>query len=177
MSYFSRLSDIVTCNLSAILAREGDPRAALEGIIREMEEGLAGARRSVATAEAAAERTRRELQEHRTALDRWTDKAKEALVGGRDEQARQALFRKQETADLIAGIEQQFQAAVATREHLTTTQRALEARLAEARRKLTALDSAGTSAVDETMAPATIDKSRAEQVEAELESLRRDLAR
>ena len=45
MSYFSRLTDIVTCNLTELLAREADPAAALEGIIAEMQEGLAGAKR------------------------------------------------------------------------------------------------------------------------------------
>ena len=40
MSYFSRLTDIVTCNLSEILAKESDPATALKRIVAEMEEGL-----------------------------------------------------------------------------------------------------------------------------------------
>ena len=44
MSYFSRLTDIVTCNLTEILARETDPLAAVGEIIAEMQEGLAGRR-------------------------------------------------------------------------------------------------------------------------------------
>ena len=50
MSYFSRLTDIVTCNLSAILAEAEDPGATLEEIIEEMRTGIESARRSVKTA-------------------------------------------------------------------------------------------------------------------------------
>lgn len=50
MSYFSRLSDIVTCNLSALLVDSDDPVATLTEIINEMQQGISGARRSVSTA-------------------------------------------------------------------------------------------------------------------------------
>ena len=53
MSYFSRLTDIVTCNIGDMLRREDDPKGAIRRIIEEMEEGLGGARRSVATATAS----------------------------------------------------------------------------------------------------------------------------
>ena len=42
MSYFSRLTDIVTCSLSDILANEADPAMAIGQIIREMEERRVG---------------------------------------------------------------------------------------------------------------------------------------
>ncbi|HUG17554.1 MAG TPA: hypothetical protein VMM56_01155, partial [Planctomycetaceae bacterium] len=50
MSYFSRLTDIVTCNLSEILANEEDPKAAIEQIVYEIQEGVVGAERSLKTA-------------------------------------------------------------------------------------------------------------------------------
>ena len=46
MSYFSTLTDIVTCNLSEILANEADPEAAIEQIIYEIQEGVSGALRA-----------------------------------------------------------------------------------------------------------------------------------
>ena len=63
MAFFSRLTDIVTCNLNEIIARADDPLAALDDVIREMEEGLAGARRSVATAQANSDRIEQELND------------------------------------------------------------------------------------------------------------------
>jgi len=183
MSYFSRLSDIVTCNLTEILAGEDKPDEALRRIIAEMEEGLGGAQRSVTAAEAAMKRIREETDDHRQRVDFWVRQAKSALVGGDEEQARLALVRKQEIDDVVAGLEQQFEAAQATFEHLSTTRRALEARLAEARRKLHRLETGATPAVDDDPedpeeAPGkleSLDAQRARKIEEELEALRKEL--
>lgn len=175
MSYFSRLTDIVTCNLSDLLSKSPDPKAAIEQILREMDEGLSGARRSVATAAANEERMARDIQEHRTIAASWAAKAKEHLVAGREADARQALVRKREVEDLIAGLEQQHHSAVATREHLATMQRAVEARYAEAVRKHAALS--GGPVVPTTSAPTTAMPAddRMSQVDAELEAMKREL--
>ncbi len=124
MNYFSRLTDIVTCNLAEMLAREADPSAALRKIITEMEEGLAGARRSVGTATANEERLRREIAELGGQSDQLTDEAREALRNQDESAARVALLRKQEVVDVVAGLEQQHKAACATRDHMNTTLRA-----------------------------------------------------
>ena len=78
MNYFSRLTDIVTCNLNEMLAREADPAAALRKIITEMEAGLAGARRSVATAAANGERLGKEVAELDQQTDQLTEEARAA---------------------------------------------------------------------------------------------------
>ena len=135
MSYFSRLTDIVTCNLTQLLNEATDPRAAIAEIISEMQEGLAGAQRSVNTAFASEQRFEKEIAEHRQSVVTWTSRAREQLASGSEQDARQSLMRKREVEDLIAGLEQQHKAATATKQHLATIQRALEARLAEAIRK------------------------------------------
>lgn len=182
MSYFSRLSDIVTCNLSEILAAADDPEAAVGQIIQEMEEGVAGARRSVATASANEERMQKELHEYRRQIEHWATEARRELAAGREDQARLTLLRKQEIEDVVAGLMQQQQAAIATHQHLQTTLRALEARLAEALRKRQELQSGQPVAVP---APAVsigaasgtgqLDQSRARKIEEELEAIRREL--
>ena len=84
----------------------------------------------------------------------------------------------------MAGIEQQYQAALATHEHLITTQRALEARLAEAQRKKMELAAgseddtpcaAGEAPAFEPRNRTAADRSREEQIEQELDALRREL--
>lgn len=85
MSYFSRLTDIVSCNLSRLLAEADDPQAAIAEIVQEMQEGLAGARRSVATASAAEQRLQREIDEHAAQVAAWADKARERLRGGSED--------------------------------------------------------------------------------------------
>ena len=146
MNYFSRLTDIVTCNLNDMLAREADPAAAVKKIIAEMEEGLNGARRSVTTATANEERLGKELAELQGQAEQLTDEARSHLRATDESAARLALIRKQEVADVIAGLEQQRKAAHATRDHLSTTLRALEARLSEARRRQQDLEASPKSA-------------------------------
>lgn len=182
MSYFHRLTDIVTCSLTEILAQQDDPRAALRQIIHEMEEGLSGARRSVNTAIANTERLTRELAEAQEQIASWTDKARTELAAGREDAARLALLRKTETEDVLAGLRQQEQAAIATRNHLTTTLRAIEARLADARRRLSDLEagqSPAEAAAEEPATPpgTTPGDARARQIEDELAALKKELGR
>lgn len=174
MTYFSRLTDIVTCNLTKLLEEADDPAAALQGIIDEMELGLAGARRSMQTAQANEDRIRDEVVEHTNQVTHWSDKAKEFLTAGDEDQARLALVRKREVEDLIAGLEQQLQAAEQTREHLTTTTKALEARLAEAtRRQQTGMGEDSSS--DSAEAASDSAAGTSSDIDDELEALKREL--
>lgn len=182
MSYFSRLTDIVTCNLTHLLEHAEDPVQEIEQIIAEMKEGLAGANRSVKTATSNERAIQQELDEHQQQIFQWKESAKNALALGDEAEARNSLVRKQEIEDLKAGLEQQHRAAVATVEHLTTTLHALEARLAEARRKqveLTQTAGIAESSPPESSEPAdaepSLNPSRSELIDSELAELKREL--
>ena len=181
MSYFSRLTDIVTCNLSQLLQETDAPQAAIADIVREMQEGLGGALRSVQTAANSESRLLREIEEQRAAATAWMEKARGHLVSQSETAARECLLRKREVEDLIAGLEQQHQAAVATKEHLATMQRALEARLAEALRKQASLGvtpaaAAADPSAHHTLPPAASPPDdRHLQIDAELEALKQEL--
>ena len=173
MTYFSRLTDIVTCNLTKLLAEADDPVAALQEIIAEMDAGMAGARRSMQTAQNNEDRIRGEVEEHSSQITHWANQAKKYLVAGAEDQARLALVRKREMEDLVAGLEQQLQAAEQTRQHLATTFRALEARIAEARRR----QQAGTADEESAdVASGTDSTSTASSdIDDELAALKREL--
>lgn len=178
MTYFSRLTDIVTCNLTAMLRASPDPAGTLAEIILEMEEGLAGARRSVATAAANAEKLRSEIDTLRGQVTAWREAARTALADGRESDARAAVSRKQEVEDVAAGLEQEYAAAVATRDHLETMLRALQGRLADARRKR--LELAGGSDENEGEIPDGVTpdrKARTRAVEDELDALKREMGK
>lgn len=173
MTYFSRLTDIVTCNLTKLLAEADDPVAALQEIIAEMDAGMAGARRSMQTAQANEDRIRGEVEEHSRQITHWSEKAKEHLVAEAEDQARLALVRKREVEDLVAGLEQQLLAAEQTREHLATTFRALEARLAEARRRQQGVaDGEGSPGGD---SDAGAESAASSDIDDELAALKREL--
>jgi phage shock protein A len=176
MNYFNRLTEIVTCNLNEILAREADPAAAIRKIIAEMEAGLTGARRSVTTAAANEERLTREMAELEQQAEQLTEEARDALRAADESAARVALVRKKEIADVAAGLQQQLKAAHATRDHLTTTLRALEARLNEARRRQLELEASPKTAAPSGKGVATLDDDpRTHEIESELEALKREL--
>jgi phage shock protein A len=180
MPYFNRLTDIVTCRLSEVLDRVPDPLEALPEIIREMDEGIQGARRSVRTSSDNVARLEGEIAEQRASAADWRNQAKDALGEGQDDRARISLLRKREVEDLIAGLEQQLNAAIATQTHLKTILHALEARTADARRRLAEL-STGIQTPAETSPHASTDwdvsaRTRSmSDVESELEVLRREL--
>lgn len=179
MPYFSRLTDIVTCNLSSILADAEDQRAALEEIISEMKEGVAGAERSVNTANQNVSRIEVEIGEQREEIAQWMSQAQEALTCGDESKARNALERKHEVEDLIAGLEQQLEAAISTRDHLRTMMNALQARLADANRRLisTAADGANGNDNEGTVSAEVeeLPTDRKSRVEEELAALRKQL--
>lgn len=190
MTYFSRLTEIVTCNLNSLLAESADQSQAIREIILEMEEGVGGARRSCQTAASNEQRLTTEMDAHRTQIAFWTAKAREELGKQNEVLAREALLRKREIEDLVAALQQQLAAAAATREQLQTTLRALEARLADARRKelelaavvpltdtkmLDAQSTAMGSAPRRVELGVPVDQQRAAQIEDDLEALRREL--
>ena len=178
MSYFTRLTDIVTCNLSDLLDGESDPQVAITQIIVEIERGVASAERSMTTASSTRERLRRELDEHRERIDHWNDQARNWLKTGDERQARLSLICKSEVEDLVAGLTQQLDAAIATCDHMSTTFRALQTRLAEAGRRKQGLAQGATLAESETVVPRepeSVDSARAERIEDELSRLRAEL--
>ena len=172
MPYFSRLTEIVTCNLTALLDGAEDRQATLEEIIKEIQEGITGAQRSVRTAANRVTSIEAEIGEQSTQILEWTTKAKQALGNDREDLARQALSRKKEVENLIAGLEQQLHAAVSTRDHLKTTLHALEARLSDAQRRRT---STPVDAPELPYGDEQILIAREDGVEEELAALRREM--
>ncbi len=135
MGIFARVSDIITSNISALLDRAENPEWMIAQIIREMEQGLASAKRYAATAIATERRIGRELEQNRLQVEHWKSKAKQALAAEREDLARRALARKMEHEDLVRSLENQHEQSLETCHNVRTSLHALEARLAEARRK------------------------------------------
>lgn len=171
MPHFSRLTDIVTCNLSAILAEAADPKTTLDEIIREMREGVSGAQRSSRTAGNNLTRIEGEIAEQSQQVQKWLGRAREALAGEDEDHARQALLRKREHESLLAGLEQQLTAARSTRDHMTCTLHALEARLADALRRMAKMEG-----VEQPVVVRSGANSVGAEVDAELEALKREVA-
>lgn len=173
MPYFSRLTDIVTCSLTALLEGVEDPAAALAEIIHEIHQGIEGAKRSARTAVLNAGRLQSEIDEQKEQVGYWVTQAKSRLAEGNDDQARQALLRKREVENLVAALVDQHRAATATEHHLTTMLHALQARLAEAERRLRGETGSETDSITRAGGTGSVPP----EVNAELEELRKSLGR
>jgi phage shock protein A len=179
MPHFSRLTDIVTCNLTEILKSAEDPALTLREILAEMEEGLAACRRSVRTSGGNHERLKKEIAEHQQQIAEWISEARKLLSAGDEVGAREALTRKVELEGLVAGLQPEMEAAMSTCQHMLRIQRALEARHSDAARRLTELTGEPGAAVLESQtavhAAAAAAQQKQDEVEAELAALRKQL--
>jgi phage shock protein A len=179
MPHFSRLTDIITCCLTEIIDASENPEQTLREIIAEMNEGLAACRRNVKSSVTNAARLRKEINSYEEQIVEWKEQAKLALMDDDEDTARDALRRKVEVEDLIAGLRPELDAANSASQQMLRIQKALEARHAEATRKLAELIGVTNDLKDDASSAqqfaAIPDNHRTREVEAELEALKREI--
>ncbi len=179
MPHFSRLTDIITCSLTEILSASEDPAQTLTEIVDEMNEGLGACRRNVRTAMTNADRLQREIKDYESQISEWKDQARASLSDGDEDKARDALTRKVELEDLISGLRPELDAAHATQQQMFRIQKALEARHAEAIRKLEEMTGQPASVPLESetavMSASAACVRRQSEIEAELAALKKEL--
>jgi len=104
MGIFSRLSDIINSNLTALLDKSEDPEKMIRLMIHEMNETLVGARASAAKVIADRKEAQRTMGRLQAAQDEWKRKAELAISKDREDLAKGALLEKaklEETAKYL----------------------------------------------------------------------------
>ena len=133
MSIFSRLSDIINSNISALLDKAENPEKMIRMVIQEMEETLVEVRSS--TAKVIADKkslTRRLEQLDKQAAD-WEAKAELALSKGREDLAKAALLEKSNINSSVEITQSDLQKLEDTLEKLSSEIEQLQAKLNDAR--------------------------------------------
>ncbi|MEZ5492458.1 MAG: phage shock protein PspA [Gammaproteobacteria bacterium] len=133
MSIFSRMTDIINSNISALLDKAENPEKLIRMVIQEMEETLVEVRSG--TAKVIAEKkthTRRMEQLRRQARD-WEEKAELALSKNRDDLAKAALLEKSSVNATIEIMEQDIARLDETLDKLSSEIEQLQAKLNDAR--------------------------------------------
>ena len=129
----SRIRDLVSANLNAMLDRAENPELMLNEYLRQLNSNLNEAKISVASAMADETKLHHKMVEHQAQADQWQSKAQAALRAGDEELARQALARKLQTQKLADSYRQQFESQDQQVEELQDALIKLETRISEAR--------------------------------------------
>lgn len=133
MSVFSRLSDIINSNISALLDKAENPEKMVRMVIQEMEETLVEVRSG--TAKVIAEKktlTRRSEKLKKQAQD-WEDKAELALNKGREDLAKAALLERSNINASVDITEKDLVKLDQTLDKLSVEIEQLQAKLNDAR--------------------------------------------
>lgn len=131
MSILDRLSRLLRANVNELISKAENPSVIIEQTLRDMRDAYNDARAEVAGAIAQQNKLEREASTNRKLAEEYSKKAEEALRGGSEELAREALRRKQNYLDLAAGFEAQFATSSSSVDQLKTQLRALEAKIDE----------------------------------------------
>jgi phage shock protein A len=108
MGVFSRLTDIINSNLTAMLDRAEDPEKMIRLIIQEMEDTLVEVRSSAARTIAEKKGVNRQLDRLADLVSEWERKAEFAITRGREDLAKGALLEKSKVADAAKALENEL---------------------------------------------------------------------
>ena len=146
MSIFSRLSDIVNANLTALLDRAEDPEKMVRLIIQEMEETLVEVRTQSAKAIADRKELARRQARLREQAGDWERKAEVALRKERDDLARAALKERTRLGEDADAIDHELAALDESIERLSEDIGQLQQKIKDARARQKSLAVRGRTA-------------------------------
>lgn len=136
MGLFSRISDIISANLNEMIEQFEDPETMLKQAVREMHTSIDQVRQSTAHAVAEQKLLVKELEKNQREAAMWAERAETAVADDNDDLARRALGRKQEHASIAAALEDQLTVTRQTTDSMRRQLDAMQAKLAEAKRRL-----------------------------------------
>lgn len=151
MGIFSRLSDIINSNISALLDKAENPEKMIRMMIQEMEETLVEVRSNTAKVIAEKKTVNRRIEQLRRQAADWENKAELALSKDREDLARAALIEKNSVLTTTEMLESELAKLDDTLEKLGSEIEQLQAKLTDARARQKTLlmrTSAAQSRVD-----------------------------
>jgi phage shock protein A len=110
MGIFSRMTDIINSNITALLDQAEDPQKMIRLIIQEMEDTLVEVRSSSAKVLAERKMAERRRQRVEAEAQSWEEKARLALSKNRDDLARAALQEKRVIEEELATVASEVKA-------------------------------------------------------------------
>lgn len=135
MSIFSRIRDLLSANINAMLDSAEDPEKMADEYLRQLNNELYEVKTSVAAAMADAMKLNTKETQYGAETEQWTRKAEAALRGNDENLAKAALARKVQASKLAEQYRQQSDAQDKQVEELQQALVQLETRISETRAK------------------------------------------
>ncbi len=108
MGIFTRFRDIVSSNINAMLDSAEDPEKMIKLMIREMEDTLIEIKSTCAGVIAGRKKVQRKLDNIAERVNLWSERAKLAVIKGKDNLAREALIEKRRFTELAEAIKKEI---------------------------------------------------------------------
>jgi len=141
MSIFERVQRIAKANINWLLDKAEPPEQELESKIKELAEAIGEGRECAASYGATFRRMQREHEQFAAQRDEWQQRAEQAIAGGDEAVARQALAEKVRLGERIARLEPGIEQGRRTYEQLRDNLLKLQDQLKAAKLKLEELRS------------------------------------
>ncbi len=148
MGIFSRLSDIVNSNLSALLDRAEDPEKIVRLIIQEMEDTLIEVRSRAARSIADRKEVERKKDDFEKRAHDWEAKAELAITKGRDDLARGAISAKRKAQEMVELLDRELETIATVSAKTSEDLEKLQNKLKEAKTKQRSMEMRHSSASD-----------------------------
>jgi phage shock protein A len=135
MSIFSRVRDLLSANINAMLDSAEDPEKMADEYLRQLNNELYEAKTNVASSMADATKLNTKEAQYMAETEQWNNKAEAALRAGNEELAKAALARKVQAQKLAQQYKEQSDAQDQQVEALQQALVQLETRISETRAK------------------------------------------
>lgn len=135
MGLFDRLSTLVRSNINDLITRAENPEKMLNQLIGDMKGQLAKAKQQVASSIADEKKLQADAESMKKQADDWERRAMLAVQENRDDLAKQALMRYNESLQGAQTLHETWVRHKAETEHLKGSLRQLNDKIEEAKRK------------------------------------------